>query len=78
MKIILFYSIDLTTVDAVTPMFTVTTALRSVNATGPLETTAVVGETLYWTIDIPGKSHSTLGQFCIMPYAGSHLHWLYI
>ena len=51
-------------------MFTVTTALRSVNATGPLEITAVVGETLYWTIDIPGKSHSTFGQFCIMRYAG--------
>ena len=39
----------------VTPSFTVTSAIRSSSALGSAVSEAVVGETLYWTIDIPGN-----------------------
>ena len=45
----------MTTEDAVTPIFTVSTSLRTVNATGDSVTEAYVGDILYWTIDIPCK-----------------------
>ena len=52
----LYYdSMDMTTEDAVTPIFTVSTTLRTVNATGDSVTEAYVGDILYWTIDIPCK-----------------------
>ena len=52
----LYYDrMDMTTEDAVTPIFTVSTALRTVNATGDSVTEAYVGDILYWTIDIPCK-----------------------
>lgn len=38
-----------------TPSFTVTSEIRDSSATGSVKTTANVGDTLYWTIDIPGK-----------------------
>ena len=52
----LYYDrMDMTTEDSVTPIFTVSTTLRTVNATGDSVTEAYVGDILYWTIDIPCK-----------------------
>ena len=40
--------------------FTVTSAIRSSSALGSVVSEAVVGETLYWTIDIPGNYCNTI------------------
>ena len=49
------FSIEVTTQDIVTPSFVVSSELRSVNQLGSPVSSATVGDTIYWTIDIPGK-----------------------
>ena len=49
------FSIEVTTQDVVTPSFVVSSELRTVNQLGSSASSATVGDTLYWTIDIPGK-----------------------
>ena len=47
--------LEVTSQAAITPSFIVTSALRSESVTGEIVSTAIVGETIYWTIDIPCK-----------------------
>ena len=53
--IVSLFRIEVTTQDAITPSFTVTSALRTGSETGSEVSSAMVGDTVYWTIDIPGK-----------------------
>ena len=46
-------SLEVTTQDSVTPSFTISSALRSGSQTGPEVSYAIVGDQLWWTIDIP-------------------------
>ena len=45
----------MTTEDPVTPSFVISSAIRTGSSTGAEVSAAMVGEELYWTIDIPGK-----------------------
>ena len=49
------FSIEVTTQDSVTPSFTISSALRISSQLGSSTYSATVGDTLYWTIDIPCK-----------------------
>ena len=51
--VIIFSSLEVTTQDSVTPSFTISSALRSGSQTGPEVSYAIVGDQLWWTIDIP-------------------------
>lgn len=46
----------MTTQDAVSPSFTVTSALRDPDQLGSLVYAQVVGAEIYWTIDVPSKN----------------------
>ena len=45
----------MTTQDAVTPSFAISSALRHPDQLGPEVYEGIVGEEIYWTIDIPSK-----------------------
>ena len=51
--VIIFSRLEVTTQDSVTPSFTISSALRSGSQTGPEVSYAIVGDQLWWTIDIP-------------------------
>ena len=55
-------SIEVTTQDSVTPSFTISSALRTNSQTGSPTYSATVGDTLYWTIDIPCKFSSWISS----------------
>ena len=54
--------LEVTTQDSVTPSFTVSSALRSGSQTGTEVYSGIVGDQLYWTIDIPCKSFSSMAE----------------
>ena len=49
----------MTTQDAVTPSFAISSALRDPDQLGSEVYEELVGEEIYWTIDIPSKSFHT-------------------
>ena len=51
------FRLEASTQEIVTPSFVITSAIRSSSALGSVVSEAVVGETLYWTIDIPGNCY---------------------
>ena len=56
----LIYSLEVTTQDAVTPSFSISSALRDPDQLGPEVYEGIVGEEIYWTIDIPSKNTQVL------------------
>ena len=52
-----FFSLEVTTQDAVTPSFAISSALREPDQLGSEVYEELVGEEIYWTIDIPSKTH---------------------
>ena len=50
-----YFSLEVTTQDAVTPSFSISSALRDPDQLGPEVYEEIVGEEIYWTIDIPSK-----------------------
>ena len=56
----LIYSLEVTTQDAVTPSFSISSALRDPDQLGPEVYEGIVGEEIYWTIDIPSKNTHVL------------------
>ena len=65
-------SIEVTTQDIVTPSFVVSSELRTVNQLGSSASSATVGDTLYWTIDIPCKFR------CRLPQLHSNYMFIYL
>ena len=49
------YRLEVTTQDAVTPSFAISSALRDPDQLGSEVYEELVGEEIYWTIDIPSK-----------------------
>ena len=50
-----YYSLEVTTQDAVTPSFSISSALREPDQLGSEVYEELVGEEIWWTIDIPSK-----------------------
>ena len=50
-----YYSLEVTTQDAVTPSFAISSALRDPDQLGSPVYEELVGEEIYWTIDIPSN-----------------------
>ena len=54
-NIIFCFSLETSTEADITPSFSVTSALRTGSETGSTITAADVGDSVYWTIDIPSR-----------------------